>query len=1752
MFLHQALLDNTFGISGEKILSNVSSTIGKLFRYQNQLCALYSVGNSIVINNIDLSQNVLTFNYSSPTQINDAYIDSNTLYFCGKIETQNVGFYATCLLDQSYATTINLVSDVTECNFISKQSNIEILCVNSINQVVLKQIGGQSNTIFQDNYAVVKGYNYPYVFVEVYDQIHSVYKIKVFNLSSNSNFEIANSTKNIFFQKYITIQSVPVIVYIQQDTINNQLISNNLVLAPNSVHLYSLQTFQVVNTFSIPNYFLDCLTAENYNQGAMLTGYAYNSSGTKLNYVSIQIDSSMNLDLSMEGKGYHVELPNTSNYLVPRNKVESVIQNQDIYLLTETQNNQNIDQIMVSKLEIIDNTIISITNSINLNSIVYGDSFILDVSMTSISPINSGILTLRDLSTNSVIHTQDVSSSNLSIPLKLNAGVNQIYATYNGQLILPNGTSNTYQVQVDKKEITVSFGVEEKMYDNTTVALVSGDIIVSGRIDGDDVFVIINSAQFSSSTIGENKVVTATSYDLSGGTANNYRIANTPTTLGNIIQRDVTVSFTVPDKVYDDTTEVLVSGDIIVVGKVLGEDVFVIINSLEYNTSSAGTNKLVTVTSFDLSGGDANNYRIITPITTLANIIKKDISGNLQVEDKFYDGTTGANIISTSLNSVLPNDVVGLTGTAYFLDADIGVNKEVRLYNYSLTGVDALNYNIVSVNPTYASIQNKGVTIYDLSSNYVYGDKVYLQIIIDQSLTSGGVLSLFQTKDNITTKIRDNILIQNGNALIELSGLVQGQYKFFSSYSLNGTNTSSDEINVFVAKRNISLLFNIADKVYDGTDVASLTAPVDISNAVLGDNLSIQNVSSKFLDSNAGQNKIIDVSYQLVGSNVSSYNIIIPSSFASIKPIDLSGTAEVFPKEYDGTTITYIESLLLGGILSNDVNQVRLINPVANFTDPNVGTNKLVNVTGQLIGDKAFNYNFVGIQSYSEIYPAYLRCIVEVNDKVYDGTTVGTIKSVVPKILLSDDTLKDIPQTDLSGIQYNLFCEFNEPSVGDNKSVSVTGLLSGNKSSNYQLESIIPINNPSITRKPVIANIIFEKEYNGSSVAPVKSVDIPGIVTQDVGQVTIDVSNTRFNTTLVGTNLSVNIGSFVVNGTRAFNYDVSVVGSGTILPRNIQAIFSSVNSKVYDGTVNATMSNPPTLTNVIRTDVSNVVFNYTNIQFPDSDVGTKNMVVLNPTLSGSRSSNYTLGPIQATGTILQKDISGSFIALNKYYDSSSNGSYIPESITLNNVLPIDVSQVQLVMGPVWFNDVNAGDDKPVNSTIIGTGLTGSKSQNYRLVENKSKANIFPKPIDFEFTVFNKYFDKTDTATIKQIIYSGIYNTDISDVQVVNLVAHFNNSAIGRDKTVYIESVEVVGSKKNNYEFNAIGNAVADILIPVTFNQPIGDYEDVYVGTYYSKLFGATGQSPFVYDICGNLPSGLNMSTFNVINNVGSGGTGIQQNQLQSARAISGTILETGVFNFRVSASKPNIYTAFKSYTLNVKPLVSIRNNKIFPVETIDLTSETQFDFLDPHLTGYIQKAGIYYSNGEPILLGTSIFDIGLQITIDNPKDYRFIFGIIENPERYYQNIDYLIIFKVFDRNGNLISKLPSPIDMSIYIDNISMTSVSFYVATNPPTFAGQGIFTQRLGTKNKLSCKLTRGDGALQIIFSSGEAGQVDDKLLSVFEHLEKLDRFVLVDYLNTEQLYVNNTLPEIKDKFKTFIINKFPNRIENKKLSEL
>ena len=86
-----------------------------------------------------------------------------------------------------------------------------------------------------------------------------------------------------------------------------------------------------------------------------------------------------------------------------------------------------------------------------------------------------------------------------------------------------------------------------------------------------------------------------------------------------------------------------------------------------------------------------------------------------------------------------------------------------------------------------------------------------------------------------------------------------------------------------------------------------------------------------------------------------------------------------------------------------------------------------------------------------------------------------------------------------------------------------------------------------------------------------------------------------------------------------------------------------------------------------------------------------------------------------------------------------------------------------------------------------------------------------------------------------------------------------------------------------------------------------------------------------------------MSGLNMINVIHSGPTADGSG---NSKAIAGTILETGVFNFRVSASKSNVYTEFKPYTLNVKPLVSIRNNKIFPSETIDLPSGSQFDFLN--------------------------------------------------------------------------------------------------------------------------------------------------------------------------------------------------------------
>ena len=142
MFLQQGILDQSFGVSGERFLTNSSSSIGKLFKYDPHLYTIFSQNKDIIINNIDLSQNVKIYTHISQIIINDIFIDTNKLYFCGKDVSTNIGVYGISQLDISFNINIYNVDDVLECNHIYiRDGDIHVISTDVNYQIILHVFG---------------------------------------------------------------------------------------------------------------------------------------------------------------------------------------------------------------------------------------------------------------------------------------------------------------------------------------------------------------------------------------------------------------------------------------------------------------------------------------------------------------------------------------------------------------------------------------------------------------------------------------------------------------------------------------------------------------------------------------------------------------------------------------------------------------------------------------------------------------------------------------------------------------------------------------------------------------------------------------------------------------------------------------------------------------------------------------------------------------------------------------------------------------------------------------------------------------------------------------------------------------------------------------------------------------------------------------------------------------------------------------------------------------------------------------------------------------------------------------------------------------------------------------------------------------------------------------------------------------------------------------------------------------------------
>ncbi len=548
-----------------------------------------------------------------------------------------------------------------------------------------------------------------------------------------------------------------------------------------------------------------------------------------------------------------------------------------------------------------------------------------------------------------------------------------------------------------------------------------------------------------------------------------------------------------------------------------------------FQDKHAGVNKTVNV-GFTLDGVDAGNYDVTANATTLADITRLSISGQIIANNKVYDGTTAATT-SGSLTGVLGADDIRFDRiTGFFSTKNAGSNKSVSLY-YTLAGSDADNYTVVANTTTTATIERLAII-----GTLVAADKIY---DADTFTTSVRTLSGVLGDDQVTLSARANFDNKNAGtdktvtfSSIRLSGIDAGNYTV--------TANTTDTADIFV--REITANIVAEDKVYDGTREAATYA--DLDNLVDWEGTNPDDIymttSGQFVDRHAGTAKTVMVSGVLAGADVSNYRLVSVNSEyqADIYARDLSVTGSaVADKVYDGQRNATVNAGMLAGVLGDDEVSIGVADGL--FADRHAGTGKEVAVSYQLTGASAGDYYVPEEMLSGNITPKVLTVSGSVAaDKVYDGTRQADVTAGQLQGLISGDTVA----VDAAG-------QFNSKHAGTDKPVTVNYSLTGSESGNYTLAGETLLADITPRTLTISGSTAADKVYDAGLAAVINA----GVLGNKIsGDDVTAVGTGLFADKHAGTDKAVTV-SYALAGSDAGNY---VLGGETLSADITRAILT--------------------------------------------------------------------------------------------------------------------------------------------------------------------------------------------------------------------------------------------------------------------------------------------------------------------------------------------------------------------------------------------------------------------------------------------------------------------------------------------------------------------------------------------------------------------------------------------------------------------
>ena len=800
---------------------------------------------------------------------------------------------------------------------------------------------------------------------------------------------------------------------------------------------------------------------------------------------------------------------------------------------------------------------------------------------------------------------------------------------------------------------------------------------------------------------------------------------------------------------------------------------------------------------------------------------------------KTYDGTSLMTQANLSLNGVLANDVVSVTGSGVYSTVNASASVAYTVSGLTLLGADQGNYVLgagANLSGNNGLIVPKNVTLTPASASKVYdATTAYTASAADLSALSA---QLGVSNDGVSAASLTYASSAVGtNKTLHLSAVTLSDGNNGHNYNVSlASNTSST-----ITPASLSVLnTSVVTKTYDGTNTATLSGGV-LNGVFAGDTVTLSQAGA-FTDVNANANIAVMANDTLAGLSASNYRLIQPlglSGTIAPKLVSVSGTS-VSDKVYDGLSTAQVTSPgAVTGLVGNESLGL-LAN--ASFADASAGAQKSVNVSYTLLngtqGGLARNYT------------------------VGAGTTLATIAKA-PLTITVNDASKFVTQSDpvgFNGVTYSGLVNGEFASVITQGTIShptascsvtptctdlVAGIYaitpSGFSSSNYQISAVGGQFNVVPAGKLVIqvpnavnvygGNINFMPsvvQYATNAGATINNLSLAGITGSTYTYLDATGASVSFNmgvtpvvnqaSGIFSSASQLKAGSYTYAYTNFINNGANltagvspvIVGALTVNPLGLSV--AAAPSRAYDGTSSVGNANM-TLQGRVSGDVVSVSGSGV---YATSNAGQNlGYTLSNVSLAGTDAANYYLfsGSTLSgnNGVIAAKQVTLNAPVVLKTYDASTVAqASVADVAALTQALNVQGNSVSSVS--LSFDNKNAGTQKVV-SINSATVLDGNNGQNFSITfAANALSAIAAAPLSVSALTNSKVYDGSVMANVLPTV-SGLMAGD--SIQVAQ--NYVSPRVLGVNASSLVPSVVALndGNNGGNYVVS-LSNALGTI------------------------------------------------------------------------------------------------------------------------------------------------------------------------------------------------------------------------------------------------------------------------------------------------------------------------------------------------------